>query len=204
MIMTEKEKMLSGRLYLASDAELTHMRQYARQLTSLYNATAEEQLSRRTALLQQLLGSVGENPVIQPSFRCDYGCNISIGDNFYANFDCIILDVAQVTIGDNVLLAPRVNIFTAAHPIDAEIRNQGFEYGKPVAIGSNVWIGGNTVINPGVTIGNNVVIGSGAVVTRDIPDNVIAVGNPCRILRAITPEDSALWRNIELRGDIVP
>lgn len=196
--------MLSGRLYLASDAELTRMRQRARQLTGLYNATAEDEQFRRTELLKQLLGAVGENISIQPGFRCDYGCNISIGDNFYANFDCVILDVARVTIGDNVLLAPRVGIFTAAHPIDANLRNQGFEYGKPITIGSNVWIGGNTVINPGVTIGSDVVIGSGAVVTRDIPDHVVAVGNPCRVLRSITQQDTMLWHNIEQLGDSVP
>lgn len=196
--------MLSGRLYLASDAELTRMRQRARQLTGLYNATAEDEQFRRTELLKQLLGAVGENISIQPGFRCDYGCNISIGDNFYANFDCVILDVARVTIGDNVLLAPRVGIFTAAHPIDANLRNQGFEYGKPITIGSNVWIGGNTVINPGVTIGSDVVIGSGAIVTRDIPDHVVAVGNPCRVLRSITQQDTMLWHNIEQLGDSVP
>lgn len=116
----------------------------------------------------------GRNPGIHPSFHCDYGFPIRAGDNFYANYDCIILDVCPVTIGDNVMFGPRVCIYTAGHPLDAEIRATGIEFGKPVTIGNNVWIGGNTVINPGVTIGSNVVIGSGSVVTKDIPANVIA------------------------------
>lgn len=144
-------------------------------------------------MLKQLFKSVGKNIYIEPSFHCDYGSNISVGNNFYANYDCIILDVCDVSIGNNVFLAPRVSIFTAGHPIDADVRNELLEFGKPVTIGNSVWIGGNTVINPGVTIGNNVVIGSGSVVTKDIPDNVIAVGNPCRVLREITEEDKIYW-----------
>lgn len=202
--MTELEKMLSGRLYLASYPELTRLRQHARQLTELYNAAGETDSPHRAELLGQLFGSVGENPQIRPSFHCDYGCNIQIGNYFYANYDCIILDVAPVTIGDNVLFAPRVCIFTAAHPIDADVRNRGLEYGKPVTIGSNVWIGGNVTINPGVTIGSGVVIGSGSVVTKDIPDHVVAAGNPCRVLRPITAQDANFWRNLEQSGVEVP
>lgn len=124
-----------------------------------------------------------------PPFHCDYGKNIEVGENFFANYNCIILDVAKVTIGKNVMFAPNVSIYTAGHPIHPDSRNSGYEYGIPVTIGDNVWIGGSVVINPGVTIGNNVVIGSGSVVTKDIPDNVIAVGNPCRVIREITEED---------------
>lgn len=130
---------------------------------------------------------------IEPPFHCDYGCHISVGEWFYANYDCIMVDVCKVKIGDNVMFGPRVGIYTAGHPIDAEIRNTGLEFGAPVTIGDNVWVGGSVVINPGVTIGNNVVIGSGSVVTKDIPDNVVAVGNPCRVLREITEEDKRYW-----------
>lgn len=191
--MTEKEKMLCRKLYSAQDAELKNDFQKAKRLTRLFNQTTEDELASRTELLQQLFCSVGENSYIEPPFRCDYGCHITIGKHFYANYDCIILDVCRVTIGDHVLFGPRVGIYTAGHPVDAEIRNSGLEYGKPVTIGSNVWVGANVAINPGVTIGNNVIIGSGSVVTKSIPDNVIAAGNPCKVLRAITQEDKIIW-----------
>lgn len=190
---SEKELMLSGKLYKSLDDELFKDSRKARRLTRLFNNSNEEDLEYRADLLKQLFKSVGENIYIEPSFRCDYGSNISVGDNFFANYDCIILDVCDVNIGNNVFFAPRVCIFTASHPIDADVRNELLEFGKPVTIGNSVWIGGNTVINPGVTIGNNVVIGSGSVVTKDIPDNVIAVGNPCRVLREITEEDKVYW-----------
>ena len=191
--MSEKEKMLAGELYIAMDEELRNDFFKAKKLTRLYNRTTEEEGDYRKQLLRELFESTGENFYIEPPFRCDYGCHISIGENFYSNYDCIILDVCKVKIGNNVLFGPRVSIYAAAHPIDAEIRNTGLEYGKPVTIGDNVWVGGSTVINPGVTIGNNVVIGSGSVVTKDIPDNVIAVGNPCKVLRLITEEDNHYW-----------
>lgn len=191
--MTEKEKMLSGNLYMANDKELKADAKKSRMLTRLFNNTTEEQKEYRAELLKELFKKTGDNIYIEPSFKCDYGCNISVGNNFYANFDCIILDVCNVDIGENVFFAPRVCIYTAGHPIDAEVRNTGLELGKPVKIGNNVWVGGSTVINPGVIIGNNVVIGSGSVVTKDIPDNVIAVGNPCRVLRKITEEDKIYW-----------
>jgi maltose O-acetyltransferase len=183
--MTEKEKMLAGELYTASDSELVALRQRARKLTRLYNNTAEDERSQRTEILTELLGSMGKNIFIEPSFKCDYGGNISVGENFYANFDCIILDVCKVTIGDNVKFGPRVCIYTAAHPIDAQTRNSLFEFGKPVVMGSNVWIGGSAVILPGVTIGDNAVIGAGAVVAKDVPAGVVAVGNPCGVVRGI-------------------
>lgn len=188
--MTEKELMLAGQLYMANDEELMADNRRARKLLREFNASEKEQ---RVGLLRELFEQVGENPWVEPPFYCDYGCHIRVGNNFYANFDCIILDVCDVVIGDNVLLGPRVSIFTAGHPIDAAVRGSGLEYGKKVVIGSNVWIGGNTVINPGVHIGDNVVIGSGAVITKDVPSGVIAVGNPGRILREITEQDKIYW-----------
>ncbi|MDR1762313.1 MAG: sugar O-acetyltransferase [Bacteroidales bacterium] len=191
--MTEKERMISGELYMASDTELDNGRTHARKITRLFNQTTEEQNAYRVELLKKLFETTGEKLYIEPPFRCDYGYNISTGENFYANFDCIILDVCKVSIGDNVLFGPRVSIYTAAHPIDAQVRNTLLEFGKPVTIGNNVWIGGNVVINPGITIGNNVVIGSGSIVTKNIPDNVIAAGNPCKIVREINRNDARYW-----------
>jgi maltose O-acetyltransferase len=191
--MTEKEKMLLGKLYIAQDKELTQDNKNARRLTRLFNQTSEDEFDKRIAYLKELFGSTGENIWIEPTFHCDYGCHIFIGENFYANYDCIIIDVCPVTIGDNVFLGPRVCVYTASHPIDAEVRATGLEYGKPVTIGNDVWVGGNTVINPGITIGSNVVIGSGSVVAKNIPSGVIAVGNPCKALRSITDEDWKYW-----------
>lgn len=190
--MTEKERMLAGKLYQANDPELfaEDMRKW--KLVHRLNQTTDAEEVR--ALFRELLGSIGENFWIQPPFYCDYGSNIHIGDHFYANYDCVILDPGTVTIGEHVFLAPRVCIFTATHPIDAGVRNRELEYAKPVKIGSSVWIGGNTVVNPGVTIGDDVVIGSGSVVTKDIPSHVIAAGNPCRVLRPITGEDRRFWQ----------
>ncbi len=195
--MTERERMLAEKLYFSGGPELRGMRSRAKELNARYNSTMESQQEERRAILKELLGSVGENPWIEPNLRCDYGKHIYIGNNFYANYDCVFLDCAPVTIGDNVLFGPRVCVFTAGHPIDPVVRASGLEQAKAVTIGSNVWIGGNTVINPGVTIGDNVVIGSGSVVTKDIPSNVIAVGNPCRILREITEEDRNYWQTLE-------
>lgn len=191
--MTEKERMLNGELYLAQDEELKRDFLRAKRLTRLFNRTTEEESEYRTRLLKELFQSAGENIYIEPPFRCDYGCHIRIGENFYANYDCIIIDVCEVAIGNSVFFGPRVGIYTAGHPIDAEVRNTNLEFGKPVVVGNDVWVGGNTVINPGVKIGGGTVIGSGSVVTKDIPDNVVAVGNPCRVLRTITPEDRKYW-----------
>ena len=137
---------------------------------------------------------------IEPPFRCDYGFHIFLGSGFYANYDCIILDVCPVTIGERVLLGPRVGIYTAAHPLDAAVRATGAEYGAPVTIGDDVWVGGNAVICPGVTIGTGSVIGAGSVVTRDIPPGVVAAGNPCRVLRPIGPADREKWERAALQG----
>lgn len=197
--MTEKEKMLAGKLYKAQDAELAKDYANAKRLTRLFNQSSEDQRGYRTELLQELFEKTGDNVHIEPPFRCDYGYNISIGNNFFANFDCIIIDVCKVTIGSNVFFGPRVGLYTAAHPIDAEVRNTLLEFGKPISIGDNVWIGGNAIINPGVTIGDNVVIGSGSVVTKNIPGNVIAVGNPCRVLRGINDDDKRYWEQQALQ-----
>ena len=183
-----------GELYkLNDDKELNEDFMRARRLTRLFNSMTEEQMEERKEIIKELFQSTGENVHVEQTFHCDYGCHISVGENFYANYDCIMVDVCEIIIGDNVLLAPRVGIYTAGHPIDAAVRNEGLEFGKPVIIGDNVWIGGNAVINPGVTIGSGVVIGSGSVVTKDIPDHVVAVGNPCRVLRKINEEDKIYW-----------
>ena len=183
--MTEKEKMLKGGAYIASDPELVKDRQQARILTRLYNQTIETDDYTKSEILRKLLGSTGENVYIEPSFKCDYGYNIHLGENFYANFDCIMLDVCEIKIGKNAMLAPNVQIYTAYHPIDPKLRISGIEYGSPVTIGDNVWIGGGAIINPGVNIGDNVVIGSGSVVTKDIPSNCVAVGNPCKVIKNV-------------------
>ncbi|WP_261134352.1 maltose acetyltransferase domain-containing protein [Bacillus sp. Marseille-Q3570] len=180
---SEKEKMLEGEMYAPADPTLIKERENARRLTRLINETTET--DKRISLLKELFGSTGEEIFIEPSFRCDYGSNIHVGENFFANFDCVILDVCKVTFGNNCMLAPGVHIYTATHPLDPTARNSGKEYGKPVTFGDNVWIGGGAIINPGLTIGDNVVIASGAVVTRDLPDNVVVGGNPAKILKEI-------------------
>lgn len=182
---TEKEKMLNGELYNAADAVLVADRMNARRLTRLFNQTLETEDNKRTELLKELFGSTGKSLYVEPTFRCDYGYNIHVGENFYANFDSVLLDVCDIRIGDNCFLAPGVHIYTATHPLNAKERISGVEYGKPITIGHNVWIGGRAVINPGVNIGNNVVVASGAVVTKDVPDNVVVGGNPAKIIKQI-------------------
>ncbi|MCL2521096.1 MAG: sugar O-acetyltransferase [Spirochaetaceae bacterium] len=193
--MTEKERMLSGNLYSAADTELRAIRAQTEELLYKYNNTLRAQADYRRALLEQLFAGFGQNSRIKPSFKCDYGYNITIGDNFFANYDCIILDVAKVKIGHNVLFGPRVSLFTASHPIDAAVRNSDLEYGLPITIGDNCWLGGNVTVLAGITIGDNVVVGAGSVVTKDIPSNVIAVGNPCKILCEITSKDQFYWQD---------
>lgn len=185
---SEKNKMLEGFPYQAWDQELVKERTYAKQITFAYNALEPDKRDERTALLQQLIDAAGSFHIESP-FQFDYGYNIHLGDNFYANHNCIMLDCASITIGKNVMLAPNVAIYTAGHPMHPETRAAGLEYALPVTIKDDVWIGGNTVINPGVTIGSGCVIGSGSVVNKDIPDNVLAVGNPIRIIREITEAD---------------
>lgn len=183
--MTEKEKMIKGEMYFANDEVLVKERLKARRLFNEFNNTSEVELEKRTEILKMLFGNVAKNIYIEPSFKCDYGYNITVGDNFFANYDCVMLDVCPITIGDNVMLAPGVHIYTATHPLDPIERSSGYEYGKPVKIGNNVWLGGRSVVCPGVTIGNNVVVAAGAVVTKDVPDNVVVGGNPAKIIKNI-------------------
>ncbi|WP_226035315.1 maltose acetyltransferase domain-containing protein [Aquibacillus saliphilus] len=182
---TEKQKMLDGDMYDPADSELANDRENARRLARIYNQTSEKEGDKRTNLLKEFFGSVGENIAVEPNLKCDYGYNIFVGDNFYANFDCVILDVCEVRFGNNCLLAPGVHIYTATHPLNPTERNSGKEYAKPISIGDNVWIGGSAVINPGVKIGDNAVIASGAVVTKDVPENVVVGGNPAKIIKKI-------------------
>jgi len=189
---SEKSKMLNSERYNPADSELVGERQNARRLTRLYNQTLETEDSKRKEILKELLGSTGENFYIEPTFRCDYGYNIHVGENFYANFDSVILDVCEVRIGDNCLIGPGVHIYTASHPIDPQERISWVEFGKPVQIGDNVWIGGRAVINPGVKVGNNVVIASGSIVTKDLPDNVVVAGNPAKVIKQIEAKRSKL------------
>ena len=193
--MTEKELMLSGNLYIANDEELVQLQMKKHVFLDEFNNTLSGDYLSRQKLIKGIFKHVGNNAVINKPFFCDYGCNISVGDNFYANFDCVFLDVNEIKIGNNVFLAPRVSLFTAGHPIDKDVRNEQLEYGWPIVIGDDVWIGGNVVVNPGVTIGSNVVIGSGSVVTKDIPSGVVAAGNPCKVIRKITEEDKVYWEN---------
>lgn len=187
--MNQKERMLAGLPYKAWLDGLKEERMENKLKIHEYNSTCPGDDKKMKEMIKNILGKTGEEICIEQPFRCDYGKNIEVGNNFFANYNCVILDVAKVTIGENVMFAPNVSIYTAGHPIHPESRNSGYEYGIPVTIGDNVWIGGNVVITPGVTIGNNVVIGAGSVVTKDIPDNVIAVGSPCRVLREITEDD---------------
>ena len=184
--MTEKEKCQQGLLYDANyDKELLADREKAKEVLYDYNRLRPSQQSEKTQILKSFLGKTGENLIVEPPFACDYGYNIEVGENFYANVNLVILDGAKVCIGDNAFIAPNVGIYTAGHPLDAEERNQGLEYARPITIGHNVWIGAGVSILPGVTIGNNAVIGAGSVVTKDIPASVLAVGNPCRVVKEI-------------------
>lgn len=183
--MTELEKMIRGQLYNPSDPELTKMRFEARRLTEKFNKTSIKGMKKRRSILSQLLGSVKDNFYIEPIFHCDYGFNIYVGENFYANYNCVFLDVAEIILGDNCFIGPQVGIYTATHPVNPAERNSGLEYAKTIKIGDNCWIGGHATINPGVTLGNNVVVASGAVVTKSYGDNVVIAGNPARIIREI-------------------
>ncbi|ELZ94060.1 maltose O-acetyltransferase [Haloferax mucosum ATCC BAA-1512] len=182
---SEKEKMLAGELYDANDPKLVAERKRARGLTRRFNETDETETERREELVRDLFGEVGDSFEIEPPFRCDYGSNIRAGEEFFANFDCVFLDVCPITIGDNAQLGPGVHIYTATHPLDAAERIKGPESGEPVAIGDNAWLGGRAVINPGVTLGDDVVVASGAVVTEDVPDSVVVGGNPARVIKRL-------------------
>lgn len=184
--MTEKEKMFQGLNYDANnDPELIAERTECKEKCYDYNALRPKQTEQRAKLLKTILGSVAGEILIEEPFHCDYGYNISVGKNFYANHNLVILDEAPVTFGDNVFIAPNCAFYTAGHPLDAAERNRGIEYARPITVGNDVWIGGNVTVLPGVTIGSNCVIGAGSVVVKDIPEGSVAVGNPCRIIKKI-------------------
>lgn len=188
--MNEIEKAAAGLLYDANyDQDLLRRRDAAKAQTFAYNHTRPGDQAARRDILKSLLGRSGENITVEGPFFCDYGYNIEVGENFYANVNFVVLDGAKVTIGDNVFIAPNVGIYTAGHPLDAERRNQGLEYAHPVTIGNNVWIGAGVSILPGVTIGSNSVIGAGAIVLHDVPESVLVAGNPARVIRAISEAD---------------
>ncbi|MEL7085640.1 MAG: sugar O-acetyltransferase [Cyanobacteria bacterium J06597_1] len=184
MSMSEKTKMLAGELYNAFHPDLVRERSQAKTLCRQFKDCFDSSVGESLNILKRVI-AVGDSCWIEPPFRCDYGSNIAIGDNFYANFGCVILDCNRVTIGNNVKLGPNVHLYTATHPIDPKLRLEGLEMAYPIAIGSNVWIGGGTIVLAGVTIGDNVTIGAGSIVTKDIPPNVVAVGSPCRPLRRV-------------------
>ena len=189
--MTEKEKMLQQKLYDANyDRELMTERLSCKDLCFDYNGLKPSDMQTKELLMRKLLGKTGKQFHIEPSFWCDYGYNIEIGENFYANHNCVVLDAAKVTFGENVFVGPDCGFYTSGHPIDCERRNQGLEYAYPIVVGDNVWIGGGVKVMPGVTIGSDVVIGSGSIVTRDVPDHSVAAGNPCRVIRGISEKDS--------------
>ena len=191
--MTEWERMVAGKIYFPGDDSLLETRQRARVLCRQYNDALPEEDELRDEILHQLLRSVGKDCWIEPTLRCDYGCNITVGDTFYANYDCVFLDAAPITIGNNVLVAPRVCFYTAGHPIASSVRNTGLEFAAPITVEDDVWIGGNVTVLPGVTIGRGTIVAAGSVVTKDLPSGVIAAGNPCRVLRAITDADREIW-----------
>ena len=181
----QRERMLRGDMYFSADEALVKERHRARRLCRAYNASTEERGEERTRLLKELLGGTGEALTIEPDFTCDYGTYFTVGENFYANFGLVVLDTCPVRIGNNCMFGPRVSLFTAGHPLDPEVRNSGWEFGAPITIGDNVWIGGGSILNPGVTLGNNVVVGSGSVVTKSFGDNVVIAGNPARVIRTL-------------------
>lgn len=188
--VNHKERMVAGLPYVADFNGLPEERmECRRKLWKFNNLNPDEHLAQMGEMLSQIFGAGGETAYVEQTLRCDYGTNISVGRGFYANYNLTILDIAPVTIGDNVMIAPNVSIYTAGHPVHPESRNSGYEYGIPVTIGNNVWIGGSVKILPGVTIGDNCVIGGGSVVAHDIPANSIAVGNPARVVREITEDD---------------
>jgi maltose O-acetyltransferase len=187
-VATERDKMLAGELYNPLDPELVAGRERARDLCQALNATREGDVDERRGITRELFGAGGDSVWMQPPFYCDYGANIELGERVFFNFNCIVLDVCKVTIGSYTLFGPAVQILTPVHPMNAALRRSQ-EFGKPVTIGTDVWVGAGALILPGVTIGSRTVIGAGSVVTRDVPDDVFAAGNPCRVIRSAEPGD---------------
>ena len=192
---TEKEKAQRGELYDTNyDAELLAERDICKDMCYEYDQLRPSRKAERQQLIRKLFGKTGQNFLIEQPFYCDYGYNIEIGENFYANVNCVMLDGAKIQFGDNVFIAPHCGFYTAGHPLDVTQRNQGLEYAYPIRVGNNVWIGANVCVLPGVSIGNNCVIGAGSVVNKDIPDNSLAVGNPCKVIRTLTEEDKNKYK----------
>lgn len=183
---TEKEKMIAGELYFANDPELVADRMFARSQSQIINQAESAEL--RSQLLKETFGRTGKKIYMEPVINFDYGYNIFVGENFYANFNCTFLDVSTIEIGDNCMFAPNVQLYTATHPLHPVKRNSGLESAKPIKIGDNVWLGGGVIVTPGVTLGNNVVVGAGSVVTKSFPDNVVIAGNPARIIKTVEEE----------------
>ncbi|WP_447987559.1 sugar O-acetyltransferase [Nitrospira sp. Nam74] len=182
---SEKEKMLTGELYRPADPELFADHQRAQCLLAQCNMTSPDEMDDRMRLLGRLVGSLGDGTVIKPIFACDYGYNIRLGRNCFINYHCVFLDCALIEIGDNLQMGPAVQLYTATHPIDAEVRRSGLEYARPIRIGNDVWVGGGAIVLPGVTIGDRSVVGAGTVVVHDIPPASVVVGNPARIVRVV-------------------
>jgi maltose O-acetyltransferase len=182
---SEREKMVAGESYDPTAPELVDARRAARQLTSLYNDTGPHEADRRRLLLEELLGSGGETAWIEPPFHCDYGWNVHVGEEFYANFGCVFLDICEIRFGTQCMLGPGVHVYAATHPLDAQQRVSGRELGAAVEIGDRAWIGGQAVLNPGITIGDDVVVAAGSVVVEDVPDSVVVGGNPAEVIRRL-------------------
>ena len=199
---TEWEKLQSGEIYNDFDQDLFNRRVEAKKLFRAYNRLADEEVESRNDIMKQLFKSVGSNVWIEPDFRCEFGKNISIGNDVYINFGCVILDCGPVTIGNQVLIGPNVGIYDANHALDAQERMDGALIPGKISIGNRVWIGGGTIILPGVTIGDDTVIGAGSIVTHDIPSGVVAVGNPCRVLRKLTDKDKVGYQSLKLENDV--
>ena len=191
--MTEWERLQNGMIYNDFDKDLFDRRVAAKKLYRAYNKTDDEEVALRHQIMQQLFQKVGENVWIEPDFKCEFGKNITIENDIYINFGCVILDCAKVTIGSHTLLGPNVGLYAANHATDANERINGGCYGKPIHIGKNVWLGGDVKVLPGVSIGDNTIIGTGSIVTKDIPANVIAVGNPCKVIKEITEADKTSY-----------
>ena len=187
--MSMLERMSAGELYHADDPELRARYARAQQVLAAFNATGPDEGAHRSELLEELLGAVGEGVVVQPSLRLDYGYNVRIGAGTFVNYDCVLLDVAPIMIGEDCQIATRVQLLTATHPVDPVVRRAGWESGAPIELGDNVWLGGGAIVLPGVSVGTDTVVGAGAVVTRDLPAGVVAVGSPARVLREITEAD---------------